>query len=385
MLHDLTVESFRALEHFEMSGLGRINLLVGTNNCGKTSVLEAIQMLATRAAPSALQSLLVRRGERVSIESEGRSSREPDIRHLFRGHELRLQNGFSIEGSTELGRDVLRVMLVRASSAGRQMTFPMLEGRVPLDEQNGSIQPELDLDGPLALSVTWSGPSRGARTLPLTSQGGLDLESWPLRQMLRDEQNGHPPVRFITSESLRSHQVVLLLEHVMLTPEQAVLMEALRTIEPTIDGIAPVALSAQTRHDMPERGGVVVRCTGESERIPIGSMGDGVWRLLSIALCLVRTQSGILLVDEIDTGLHYTVMADMWRLVMATAKRLNVQVVATTHNRDCYESLAAIARADIDVEDSDISIQRLEKGRRKAVAFSEREIVIAAQRGIEVR
>ena len=55
-------------------------------------------------------------------------------------------------------------------------------------------------------------------------------------------------------------------------------------------------------------------------------------RLLALSLSLIRTEQGILLVDEIDTGLHWTVMEEMWRLVVETARRSSVQVFATTHS-----------------------------------------------------
>lgn len=74
----------------------------------------------------------------------------------------------------------------------------------------------------------------------------------------------------------------------------------------------------------------------------------------------------------------------MWRLVYETAKRLNVQVFATTHSRDCYESLAAISR-DTVAENSCVTIQRIESGSETAIAFTEQEIVAAADRGIEIR
>ena len=119
----------------------------------------------------------------------------------------------------------------------------------------------------------------------------------------------------------------------------------------------------------------------EGKRVPVGSMGYGVWRLLGIALALVRAEGGILLIDEIDTGLHYTVLVDVWRLVYDTAARLGVQVFATTHSRDCYEALAAVTQ----VGRQDISLQRIERGRALAVSFSESEIRQAAARGVEVR
>ena len=63
------------------------------------------------------------------------------------------------------------------------------------------------------------------------------------------------------------------------------------------------------------------------------------------------------------------------------AAALSVQVFATTHNRDCYESLAAVAKSDL----GDVTIQRIEKSRGEAVRFSKRAIVAAAERNIEVR
>jgi len=119
-------------------------------------------------------------------------------------------------------------------------------------------------------------------------------------------------------------------------------------------------------------------------RIPIGTLGEGIWRLLGIALALVRARGGTLLIDEIDTGLHYSIMSKMWRLVLETAQRLDVQVFATTHSRDCFESLASIARVDVS-EGSEVTIQRLETDRSRTVNFTEQEIVLAAERGIEVR
>ncbi|WP_243147110.1 AAA family ATPase [Scytonema sp. UIC 10036] len=124
--------------------------------------------------------------------------------------------------------------------------------------------------------------------------------------------------------------------------------------------------------------------TQGDQRVPIGSMGDGIWRILGLALSTVCAKNGFLFVDEIDTGLHFTAMSDMWKLVWKTATRLNVQVFATTHSNDCWTSLADIATQEKATEDG-ITIQRIEREKQTGIAFTEREIVIAAQRGIEVR
>lgn len=113
-------------------------------------------------------------------------------------------------------------------------------------------------------------------------------------------------------------------------------------------------------------------------------MGDGVWRILALTLAIVCAKGGVLLVDEIDTGLHFSTMSKMWKLIWETARKLDVQVFATTHNSDCWTSLAMIAEEEENTED-EISIQRIERDKQKAIAFTRQEIVIAAERGIEVR
>jgi predicted ATP-dependent endonuclease of OLD family len=112
-------------------------------------------------------------------------------------------------------------------------------------------------------------------------------------------------------------------------------------------------------------------------------MGDGMWRMLAMAIAIARSAGGMLLVDEIDTGLHYTVMSDMWRLVFGAARELDVQVFATTHSFDCIQSLAEVC-VNGDPHDH-VTLQRIESGGPKAVPYSEAEIAQAAKRNIEVR
>ena len=90
----------------------------------------------------------------------------------------------------------------------------------------------------------------------------------------------------------------------------------------------------------------MLKLHGVADRVPIGSMGDGMWRMLGLALSIANAKGGVLLVDEIDTGLHYSVMEGMWRMLGKAAAAGSVQVFATTHSRDCYESLAAISKSD---------------------------------------
>jgi predicted ATP-dependent endonuclease of OLD family len=77
-------------------------------------------------------------------------------------------------------------------------------------------------------------------------------------------------------------------------------------------------------------------------------------------------------------------MTDMWKMIWETAKRLNVQVFATTHSSDCWQSLAEIINEDHHSEDG-ITIHRIEKDTPCSIIFNEKQIAIAAKRNLEVR
>jgi predicted ATP-dependent endonuclease of OLD family len=109
-----------------------------------------------------------------------------------------------------------------------------------------------------------------------------------------------------------------------------------------------------------------------------------MWRMMALAIAIAHCKSGVLLVDEIDTGLHYTVMANMWRLIFGAARELDVQVFATTHSSDCIRSLAELCYQETDVADN-VTLQRIERGRNKAVPYTAAEIEVAAEKHIEVR
>ncbi len=85
MIRELTLHDFRAFRTLHLSGLGRVNLLVGSNNSGKTSVLEAVHFHASGGDVMALFASLVRRGERTSnADPDGYDEALFDIRHALR-------------------------------------------------------------------------------------------------------------------------------------------------------------------------------------------------------------------------------------------------------------------------------------------------------------
>ncbi len=127
-----------------------------------------------------------------------------------------------------------------------------------------------------------------------------------------------------------------------------------------------------------------MKVAGIDEPIALRSLGDGMQRVFGLALTLVNAKDGILLIDEIENGLHYSVQPDIWHLVFQLAHRLNVQVFATTHSLDCIKAFQEAARENTQEEGLLIRLQG-KKGEIGAVLYEEEELAIATHEQIEVR
>jgi ABC-type branched-subunit amino acid transport system ATPase component len=374
-IKNLSIENFRGFERLTMNGLGRINLIVGANNCGKTTVLEAINILAAHGDASAIWEVLNRRGEVSWVEQD-----EPkkstvkyyEVRQLFRGFEIEHGARFQLSADTDVGPTSMAAEI----SKDFHLSQAFKNGG-PITEALAELNPSL------GLSLSWTNHEAQGFECPVDRRGLVSARAISLaaRPILR---NG-VPLQSISSSALTPDEAVSFFGRVVLTPEEDLVVDALRIIEPTIDRIAS-AVSEGVPNGLPvaHRASIYVRLKGSKSRIFMGSMGDGTWHLLSLALVMLHSRDGILLVDDIDTGLHHTVMEDVWKFLHEAAQTYNVQVFATTHSRDCYEGLAAISRAS-GSDHGDVTIQRIERGREEAVAYSEQVIIAAAKHGDEVR
>ena len=375
MISSIRIEGYRGFDSFEMNDLGRINLLVGTNNSGKTSVLEAIYLLSSVGDPTALWQLLWRRGERLPpmISATGdrpprRSPVELDVSHLFTGHEV--QPGSSIRISA------------KNQSPPREIEYAIAE--LSPRDQAEILGPddESGLISRLVLAVSGN-PKPAVGIIPLTRAGGLfsDALDLPARRA-RQRASDASPAYFITTDSFSGDELVSMWNKIALSPTEGLVLKALQFLDPDIERIAAQATSAPY-YPTQARGGFIIKRTGWEHPVPIGSMGDGMWRMLAMAIAITQCKGGVLLVDEIDTGLHYSVMSQMWSLIHNAAKELDVQVFATTHSYDCVYSLAQIC-SSVDIQKS-VTVQRIEPGKRRSVPYDEDEITVAASRDIEVR
>ncbi|WP_353570285.1 AAA family ATPase [Candidatus Albibeggiatoa sp. nov. BB20] len=108
------------------------------------------------------------------------------------------------------------------------------------------------------------------------------------------------------------------------------------------------------------------QCKINGQYLEITELGDGSRHLVSIVTSLYKTQNGYLFIDEIDNGIHYTMLDKLWETVLTLAKQQNVQVFATTHSKECIESYYRAAKKLEEQDIAYIRLSRLKSGKIKA-------------------
>ena len=113
-------------------------------------------------------------------------------------------------------------------------------------------------------------------------------------------------------------------------------------------------------------------------------MGEGFRRLFLIAVALATAKGGTLLIDEIENGLHYSVLKDVWNAIAQAARQADVQVFATTHGYECIEAAQEVFSAS---DEYDFRLHRLDRvdDGIKAVTYDQEALGAATKFFMEVR
>ncbi len=208
----------------------------------------------------------------------------------------------------------------------------------------------------------------------------LNFDTFTAPRLFRSELKETNCV-FIMANGLNRIQLGELWDSITLTDLEKEVLDSLRIIAPGVEGInfRDEHISASRRERV-----AIVKIAGIKEPLPLRSLGDGMQRILGIALALANTKNGMLLIDEIENGIHYSVQPELWQLIFQLAHRLNVQVFATTHSWDCIEGFQKAAQEDKQEEGMLIRLS-LKKDEVVATLFDERKLGIATREQIEVR
>lgn len=361
MLNSLQVTNFRTFKNLCLNRIGKVNLVVGRNNVGKTSLLEAVHLYSSDDVLDTVVRLLRRRQE-YSLEKGGRIVLFSNLFYQDAEAPAQIEIG-ETSGDNKL---VIRPMWRWTEEIEQK------EG-IQLRRQFSSKAPpeDIELEGIEATEVLTA--KRGTET-PQSISMESDRSPSQLRRKYGDLKNS----LFLPSSGFYDDSIdtAELWDRVVLTDKEDAVLDVLQIIEPDLERIVMVQGKRSQRLAM-------VKLI-QQKNMPLRSLGDGMNKLFELALGLVNVGEGrAFLVDEIDSGLHFTTLVDVWRLVFRTAENLQVQVFATTHSWDCIEAFQQAA-TEHPADGLLIRLERSEAG-IKAELFSEKDLTIITRESIEVR
>lgn len=364
-LPDLQIRGFRGIGELTIPRLGRVTLFAGRNGVGKTTVLDAIRLYAARGHRLALAQLVERReGLPPPLYGSDRPLAPLDFGALFHSRNGATANTIRI-GPTD------RAKALRIEAKSRT-------GGISNDAATAVRSPS----GAQILETSFLGQTDTFFTAEFNKAYVGDPSI--ARHGDFSDRHDFPPAAKCESvgpESLTSEDASRLWDNIALTEHEDLAVSALNLV--LADEVERVAMLGGGR-GRPDRRRVAVRLTGGDSPVSLRSLGDGAVRLFGIALALANSHGGFLLIDEAENGIHHSVQPAMWEMVLHSAQRDGLQVVATTHSWDCVRGFATTATAR---DDWDGVLVRLEgaNGRIRAVEYSAKDLAIAAEQGIEVR
>lgn len=344
MYTSFSIENFRCFEHITIKPLARFNLIAGKNNAGKTAFLEALYVHTKPNDPRLSVQLAELRGISISEQPP------PLLLHdLFYNFEPNNAITITAEGDWHGNPRVLNIRLQPREVAEYFQGSPRYEqSSLPdfFEEIEFSDAPVTEIVFEYWDETGWKHVSRGWKEQP--EQPERTVQRLVVHRA--DVQTRINSVFLSASRPARprtSREDVNRFGQVELEGYSHKIVEYLKTIDSRVQRLTTIAAG---------RIPMIYAEVGLGRPVPIGFMGDGIGRLLSMSLAFYAARDGVIFIAEIENGLHHTVLQDVWQKLYWLSREFNVQVFATTHSYECLVAARNAFRAN---EDKDMLIHRL--------------------------
>jgi predicted ATPase len=338
MYEKFTVKNFRGFSELTLQNIRRVNLITGKNNVGKSALLEALFMSAAYKPELGMSVNALRGFADFIIDSS--SSASPIWSNLF----------FNRDTSCEI------VLDSKLNDENRTIRIRHLKDVDELAQASRYIQERISKE-PQGSDVAVLSPT-SAQILSLNFERNIEPK---LGQYFLIADKTGIRVEPITPEP-RFHTNMLTARYRNLNEDAQRfsqltragklddLINALRILEPRLTNLLLLVEGNSTY--------IHGHLQGVAMPLPLLLMGDGINRLASIILSMFSAANGVMLIDEIENGIHHAALTNVWKAIDSASRAFNTQVFATTHS---YECIQAAHDAFSEANSDDLRVMRIDR------------------------
>ena len=369
MFTSIRIENFRSFPTLELLDLRSVNLVTGMNGAGKSALLEAVFLNAQAGNPGSALQVNAVRGE---VASDFQNDRQ--FRTLFNdeGNTSHIQIDAlwkSRKADTTVSKRDLSIKAIREVWKLPQANSTGLPGITGL---------EFDFKGAGAISTLrakWT-----EMVLPAQLQQPGSHPSGPSTQyvMMTDPINATTSIRTMFLVPAPREAAAFLYQNLTnATREKNVegIVDLAKIVDKRLTNLVPLVESGQ---------GLVYVDVGLKRLLPLTVMGGGFSNILQIAIGIVQTKSQIIIIDEIEDGLHYTILPQLTTAIIRFASTRDIQFFISTHSAEFLDAFVASAN---ELQFEDVCSFRIadRAGQKIATRFDARDLGNAKDVELDVR
>lgn len=369
MYKSFEVSNYRCFSKLTLAELERVNLIAGMNNVGKTALLEALFLHCGAYNPELALRVNAFRGiEAVKVEL-GRWVETP-WDSLF--YQFDVTRSIELAGEdTITGHRSLRLRVLREPAELARLAQFISGGSDEVRKVlgNGESQKVLDTSKTAkVLQLEYQENGRHGSYYMIVDLSGIRIAPAP---------PAPPFPAFFQGARIRipSREEAELFGRLEIQGEQDVVRRVLQLIEPRLKRLAMVVVAGEP---------ILHGDVGVGRLMPLPVMGEGMVRLASLVIHIANAPDGVVLVDEIENGLHHSILPKVWQAIGEVARQFRTQIFATTHSLEC---IVAAHKAFSESERYDFRLHRLERVNEtiRAVTYDQETLEAAIKTGLEVR
>lgn len=311
MFDIIEIKNFKALNKLKIKNLKQFNLFVGRNESGKTSVLEAIFLLINPNNPGLLIKINLFR-ELTNINSKF-------FKVLF--SKEKINQNIVLQAKLVNPNEKRKLSISSVEKVGEVLTKEINRKNDNLPFQFNKEGESERISEKFNIRMLYEHTSNDGNTRKYNPEIIRDNGNFNFLpdKKYKEELNGV----FVQDTGIMNN-IYNRLDKIILKKKKKEIIKVLKRIEPLIEGI-----------ELGSSNTVYCDIKGFKELVPINILGRGIIKILYIVTTIISSEDGVVLIDEIENGLHYRSQEILWSTIFKLASELNVQIIATTHSYDC--------------------------------------------------